>query len=519
MQPEIILTAIGKAIFLNLLAGAIIWLLFLVIRTGYSKKPAILFSTAFAAQVVLLFVFLGCIYFFTAYSSQTEIFFAARLLTTTKPWNVWILQSASVFYGCMLLYFLLQFIIRYRNTGLLHHRQEKIPVGWKLFTEEHQALIGINKSVKIFLTKATGTPLTMGWLKPVILIPVSAFAQLSATQLEAVIIHELAHIKRRDYLLHLIAGASDILLCFNPFSRLLMQVMDTEREKACDDYVLQFKYAPVVYAEALLSFALQNNKSAFAAAAKGNTSQQLLLRIQRILRPEIRQSNYTFTKSGFMQFCLALLVPVYVICIQWLPQQPVASIVASEQKNTIHQSTGEINKVTVKKQFKPVEKVSEKIIPLMPPPPPPPLLRMVKSNTETPKRFSDIEKSADVAYLNAIQKSMQTSALEVEALLQQAETNAASEKTIAADLYGNTAYSVYNAGTEEYVITPEMFDALVDAWNSRKALAMPLANGDTIESVTYDNAASSPARQILQVITKDTDGKEHHFTLEIKIYQ
>lgn len=523
MQITTFLTATGKAIFLNLVVGAIIWFVFLLLRAVFSKKPGILFSIAFAAQSVLLAVFIVCLYFFTWKSYQAENLFVINLFAATKPWNEWLLQATSVLYVGMLIYFLLQFVIRYRNTGFLLQQREKIPVAWKLFTEQHRALLGIKKEVKIFLTKSVGTPLTMGWLQPVILIPVVVLAQLSATQLEAVIIHELAHIKRRDYLLHLVAGAADIMLCFNPFSRFLLKAMDTEREKACDDYVLQFKYAPVSYAEALLSFAVLSNKSAFAAAAKGKTSQQLLFRIQRMLKPNSAQYSYAFSRSAVTQFCLALLVPLYVLCIQWIPRQnKTVSIVAQPVKYT-HSSTGEINKVSVKNQHNSLRQTVDK---------PTQDIKYAKQITFTPTKakagkpgkFSDIVSAQEHAYREALQKSMELSALEVETLLQQSESKMATEPANVSQAVGvvnaaNAEYAVYNAGTEQYVITPDMFDALVDAWNNRKALTMPLANGDSIESVNFDEGASTTTKWVMHVVTKDTSCKEHHFTLEINIYQ
>ena len=65
-------------------------------------------------------------------------------------------------------------------------------------------LFSLRKKVKIYLSGKIICPLTTGFLKPVILIPVAAVNQLTTEQMEAVILHELAHIKRADYLLYIL---------------------------------------------------------------------------------------------------------------------------------------------------------------------------------------------------------------------------------------------------------------------------------------------------------------------------
>ncbi len=77
--------------------------------------------------------------------------------------------------------------------------------------------------------------------------------QLSTRQMEAVLLHELAHIRRHDYLLNLIINIIRTILYFNPFARAFVGIIESEREKNCDELVLQFQYGGYDYASALLS--------------------------------------------------------------------------------------------------------------------------------------------------------------------------------------------------------------------------------------------------------------------------
>jgi hypothetical protein len=105
-------------------------------------------------------------------------------------------------------------------------------------------------------------------------------------QVEAILIHELAHIKRSDYLLNLGVTALELFFFFNPFSRLLIRAIKRERENRCDDLVLQFRYDPPSYVAALLSLARgkQRRLQQLAMAAGGGDDQFLLQRVRRMLR-------------------------------------------------------------------------------------------------------------------------------------------------------------------------------------------------------------------------------------------
>src|SRR6185437_5087461 len=112
----------------------------------------------------------------------------------------------------------------------------------------------------------------------------SMVTQLTPAQIEAILVHELAHIQRKDYLLNLLVTAMELLFFFNPFTRLLIAQLKKEREHCCDDVVLEFRYDPHGYVSALLSLARQQ-QAGLAVAANGGGGEQLLLqRARKILQ-------------------------------------------------------------------------------------------------------------------------------------------------------------------------------------------------------------------------------------------
>ena len=91
------------------------------------------------------------------------------------------------------------------------------------------------------------SPMVIGILKPIILVPAGMLAGLSAEQVELIFIHELTHIKRHDYLVNLIQATVEVILFFNPFVLVLSELLRKERENCCDDVVLNRLKNPALY--------------------------------------------------------------------------------------------------------------------------------------------------------------------------------------------------------------------------------------------------------------------------------
>ncbi|WP_118972689.1 M56 family metallopeptidase [Taibaiella koreensis] len=142
---------------------------------------------------------------------------------------------------------------------------------------------GIRREVSLGLSQQVQVPLMLGHLKPIVLLPLSLMTRLDTQQLDAILLHELAHIRRHDYLWNILQMVMETLLFFNPVTWWLSAVIREEREHCCDDYVLKSTQKSLPYARALL--ALEEYRLARYTAvmqAGGNNKNTLLNRIKRM---------------------------------------------------------------------------------------------------------------------------------------------------------------------------------------------------------------------------------------------
>ena len=198
------------------------------------------------------------------------------------------LSFFSIGYLIILSFLFIKLYRQYNHTKYLYSNcKHKAAPELRIFLKEVAGHIGIKKEVRIWLSDLVDTPLTIGFWKPVILLPVAAINQLTIQQAEAIILHELNHIKRNDYIINLLIACVDVILFFNPFARIFTEIIKKERENSCDDMVLQFRYDASQYAKALLMLEKNRvNKNTIVLAATGKSKQYLLNRIKRMLNNE-----------------------------------------------------------------------------------------------------------------------------------------------------------------------------------------------------------------------------------------
>ena len=128
----------------------------------------------------------------------------------------------------------------------------------------------LNRSINILkirfkpvlvLCNAIDVPATFGYFKPVILLPLSLLNNLPQDQVESIVLHELCHIKRADFLYNIIQIIVETLFFYHPFIRYISNDIRKNREHCCDEKVLQLKANPLVYAKALTNIASFYNRS------------------------------------------------------------------------------------------------------------------------------------------------------------------------------------------------------------------------------------------------------------------
>jgi beta-lactamase regulating signal transducer with metallopeptidase domain len=145
---------------------------------------------------------------------------------------------------------------------------------------ELQRRLGLNRVVRYCESLQLEAPAVVGWFRPVILLPVSALTGLTAQQLEAVIAHELAHVKRLDAFVNLFQMAAETLLFYHPAVWWLSKRIRAERENCCDDVAIAVCGNAVEYARALATMAEWQSAPALAMAANRSP---LAERVARLL--------------------------------------------------------------------------------------------------------------------------------------------------------------------------------------------------------------------------------------------
>jgi beta-lactamase regulating signal transducer with metallopeptidase domain len=241
---------------------------------------------------------------------------AAGILPVLAPVRSFIanfLPYGSSLYLLILAGLLVRYFYHYfYSTRLTREGLSRIEPGYRVFVAETSRRMGIRPVVKVWLSTLIDVPVTLGFLKPVILLPFAMAGQLTTEQVEAILVHELAHIRRNDFLLNLGVTLLEGLFFFNPFTRWFIADLKKEREYCCDDLVLQFRYDPQTYVSALLSVARQasqDQQTRLAVAATGSGGNQLLL--QRATR--ILQQQRTEERPGARPFALLFLTALITL--------------------------------------------------------------------------------------------------------------------------------------------------------------------------------------------------------------
>ncbi len=284
------LQALGWAVLNSLWQMALLWVTYQLITGLFkTKKPS---QRAALASTLLLTGFAWFIFTFlsilTRHAAGDDIISAGLVsIDGNQQLNNWLNQTlpvASVLYLVLLVIPLVHFVRNYRYVRVIRqYGLSKADVQWKLFVKRVAAQMGIKKPVHIWVSELITSPVTIGYLKPIILVPLAAVNHLSPQQLEAVLLHELAHIRRYDYFINLIIKFIQAILYFNPFVKAFVQIVEREREKSCDEIVVQFQYDPYGYATALLELEKNNHQPKPLALAAAGKKNDLLHRIEWIM--------------------------------------------------------------------------------------------------------------------------------------------------------------------------------------------------------------------------------------------
>jgi len=182
---------------------------------------------------------------------------------------------------------------RYRN-----HRVKPVMGEWdqrfKLLVDE----LRVNKNVRLLESALVKVPMAIGYLKPVVLLPLGVLNGVPAQQMEAILAHELAHIKRRDYLMNMIQSILEVIFFYHPVVWWLSGNIRIERENICDDIAITITGNTMEFAKALTNIQEINlTAPGLAAGLSGTKKNRLVHRIRRLAGKPKLHSGFT---EGFI---------------------------------------------------------------------------------------------------------------------------------------------------------------------------------------------------------------------------
>ena len=209
-------------------------------------------------------------------------------------------------------------LIRKRKTGFIAStpwQQKVVDLSYKL-----------NLKGKVLLKHSNhiNIPLVLGVFKPIILIPSAYFSNLTPIQLEAILMHELTHIKRHDYLANTIQVIIESILFYHPVSWFIGKKIRQYREYICDEHV-QSNVDTIPYLEALYRIADFSNSNPSPAVTLYNQKNELIMRVKRMLN------------KPFLDYHLKPIVYISILVIIAFSQYAFRNI-QTANTNDIHTS-------------------------------------------------------------------------------------------------------------------------------------------------------------------------------------
>ncbi len=204
----------------------------------------------------------------------------------------------------------------------------KFPEEWRETARRLERRLGVKKTVRYLGSRRIDTPLTMGWLRPVVLFPVELLSGLDAVEIRTILAHELAHVRRNDYLVNVLQSLLTVVFFYHPGAWWLSARLSEEREHCCDDLVLSLDENPRAYARTLIH--LQENRmktySLPLAASGPRAGRGLTHRIQRLLQTAPRPTTY---REGFTSALVIVFGLLTILTLAARPLPPAPEIAAA----------------------------------------------------------------------------------------------------------------------------------------------------------------------------------------------
>ncbi|HNX94359.1 MAG TPA: M56 family metallopeptidase [Holophaga sp.] len=297
-DPHPWMIALAWALIHFLWQGALIGLLAKVcLQLGRERSPEFRYAVACAALVAMPLALLGtwtCLVRGPEASAAGDLQMLASITggrSADPIWTVPLLQAVILAWSAGAAFMAARLgagLVWLYGVCLREARplEDTLVRRFRPLVESLNAGLGRLRRPRLCVSSRVDSLLVLGWLRPVILVPASAITGLEPAHLEALLIHEWAHVRRFDDAVNLLQNLVEVLFFFHPVAWWLSRQVRLEREHCCDDVAVRRCGDPLVYASALAALeALRipsTNTMHLAPAAKGGS---LMLRIRRILTP------------------------------------------------------------------------------------------------------------------------------------------------------------------------------------------------------------------------------------------
>lgn len=222
-------------------------------------------------------------------SMALPMYTTAGRTTSAPPWQQWVI--AGWLLGCVL------YSVRLGvgSIGILRIKNRATPINdevWKARLASLQDMFGIRRRVELLKSHTCRVPFVFGVIRPVIVFPAVYFNRLTAEQFESILLHELVHIKRYDFLYNILQTIIESLLFFNPAVWWLSARIRAYREYCCDDMVQNTMTSRRTYPEALYRIAQFAAPAPAPHIALFQHQSQLTTRIKRMLNDPLDRTTF-----------------------------------------------------------------------------------------------------------------------------------------------------------------------------------------------------------------------------------
>lgn len=244
----------------------------------------------------------------------------------------------------VLIWFIVFCIKCFKITNNLSHiykirnyRNQPVSNYWKERLEALSQNIHLNKHIVLLESQLVKVPSVTGFFKPIILLPIGLLSQLPQDQIEAILLHELAHIRRKDYFVNLLQSFAEIVFFFNPGVLWLSSLIKEERENCCDDIAVSVTKCKAKFVHALVSFQEYNMKNNELIMGFGGKKNHLLNRAKRIINNDTKSLNAV--EKTFLSIAVFAVLFVMIACsnatlsdAKVTSSEPQTKVVSDEDK-------------------------------------------------------------------------------------------------------------------------------------------------------------------------------------------